>query len=65
MNDFTYGLIAKLKIYLIKIQANLRNINYESKNVNIYKNEPTNEIFVSGIIVKINFEKLKENSKHF
>ena len=27
-----------------KILANLKNINYESKNVNIYKNDPTSEL---------------------
>ena len=68
MNDFTYESNSKIfkDLFDSKIQANLRNINYESKNVNIYKNEPTNEIFGSlGLLSKINFEKLKENSKHF
>mgnify|MGYP001306158876 CR=1 FL=1 len=48
-----------------KILANLKNINYESKNVDIYKDDTTNEIFGSlGLLSEINFQKNKENSKH-
>ena len=48
-----------------KILVNLRNINYESKNVDIYKKDPTSEIFGSlGLLSEINLQKNKQNSKH-
>ena len=48
-----------------KILANVKNINYESKNVDIYKNDPTSEIFGSlGFLSEVNLEKLKNDSKH-
>ena len=49
-----------------KILANLKNINYESKNVDIYKDDPTSEIFGSlGLLSEINLRKNKGNSIHF
>ena len=48
-----------------KILANLKNINYESKNVDIYKKDPTSEIFSSiGIFSELNLQKVKDNFKH-
>lgn len=46
-----------------KVLVNLKNINYESKNVDIYKKNPTSEIFGSlGFLSQINLQKIKENS---
>ena len=36
-----------------KILANLKNINYESKNVNIYKNDPTSELLDQLVYQKL------------
>ncbi len=48
-----------------KILANIKNINYESKNVDIYKDNPTSEIFGSiGFLSEIGFEKLIDSTKH-
>jgi LPS-assembly protein len=48
------------------ILGNFKNINYDTKNIELYKNEPTNEFFGSlGFLSKIEFEKAKYNSKHF
>ena len=67
VNDFDYVSNDKIlnNIFNTKILANLKNINYESKNVNIYKNDPTSEFFGSlGILSEINFQKFKNNSIH-
>ena len=49
-----------------KILDNFKNINYESKNVDIYKDDPTSEIFGSlGLLSEINLRKNKRNSIHF
>ena len=48
-----------------KILANIKNINYESKNVDIYKDDPVYEIYNSlGILSEINFIKDTGISKH-
>ncbi len=48
-----------------KILANIKNINYESKNVDIYKDDPVYEIYNSlGILSEINFTKDTGISKH-
>ena len=48
-----------------KILANLKNINYESKNVNIYKNDPTSELFGSiGLLSEVNFQKTVDKFRH-
>ena len=48
-----------------KFLANLKNINYESKNVDIYKKDRTSEIFGSiGLLSEISFQKFKNLSKH-
>ena len=67
INDFNY--VSKDKIFAnllnTKFLFNIKNINYESKNVDIYKNDPTNELFGSlGILSKINLQKFKNNTKH-
>ena len=68
VNDFNYRSNDNLLNSFIstKILANVKNINYESKNVDIYKNDPTNEIFLDlWVLSEVNLEKLKDNSKHF
>jgi LPS-assembly protein len=48
-----------------KILANIKNINYESKNVEIYKNNPTVELYSSlGLMSEMNFLKNTDSSKH-
>ena len=48
-----------------KILGNIKNINYESKNVSTYKNDPTSEIFGAlGLLSELNYEKNKDQSKH-
>lgn len=64
VNDFNYESNDFFKnVFNTKLLANIKNINYESKNVDIYKDEPTNELFGSlGILSEINLEKLKNNT---
>ena len=62
VNDLNYESNNKIvnNIFNTKILANFKNINYESKNVDIYKKDPTTELFGSlGLLSEINFEKLK------
>tara|TARA_E500000178_G_scaffold10413_1_gene10187 strand:+ start:8189 stop:10588 length:2400 start_codon:yes stop_codon:yes gene_type:complete len=48
-----------------KIMANIKNINYESKNIDIYKDEATVEVYSAlGILSEINFQKNSDNAKH-
>ena len=48
-----------------KFLGNLRNINYETKNIDLYKKELTNEIHGSlGLLSKINLEKDSGSRKH-
>ena len=47
-----------------RVIANLRNINYETKNVDLYKKDRTSELFGSlGYLTQLNLEKNKNNSK--
>ena len=67
INDFNFESEDKIfKNFLNnKILGNVKNINYESKNVNIYKEEPTSEIFGSiGLLTELNFIKLKDGLNH-
>ena len=42
------------------IFGNLKNINYEAKNVDIYKEDTTSELFGAlGLLSKIDFQKWK------
>ena len=47
--------------------ANIKNINYETKNIEAYKKDPTSEIFGAiGFLSKIDFsKKIKNISEHF
>ncbi len=48
-----------------KILGNLRNINYEAKNVDLYKEDPSSEFYGSlGLLSQLNLEKIQNNSKH-
>ena len=48
-----------------KILANIRNINYESKNVDLFKENPTSEIFSSiGLLSELNLIKFKDGLSH-
>ena len=46
--------------------ANIKNINYETKNITEYKSDNTNEIFGAlGLLSEINFQKKQRSSNHF
>ena len=48
-----------------KIFGNIKNINYEAKNIEIFKEDPTSELYGAfGYLSKINLEKNKEGVKH-
>jgi len=48
-----------------KVLGNLKNINYESKNVDIYKNDTTSELFGSlGYLTELKFEKKQGLNRH-
>ena len=48
-----------------KLLANLKNINYETKNIDIYKNDTTNELFGAfGYLGEIELEKKVNESNH-
>ena len=67
VNDFYYNSNNKLiKDFLnTKIFGNIKNINYENKNINIYKEDPTTEIFVSiGLLSEINLQKNNGKFRH-
>ena len=67
VNDLNYESNDKIFKNIInhKYLLNLKNINYESRNVNLYKEEPTSEIFGSlGLLSEINFQKISDKIKH-
>ena len=67
INDFNFESDDKVfkNFFNNTILGNVKNINYESKNVNIYKEEPTSEIFGSiGLLTELNFIKLKDGFNH-
>ncbi len=67
VNDFNYVSNDNIFNNVInsKILANLKNINYESKNVGIYKEDPSMELFGSiGLLSEINFQKIANNFRH-
>ena len=48
-----------------KLLANLKNINYEAKNVPKFKDKTTNELFGSlGLLTDINLKKISDNAEH-
>ena len=49
-----------------KILSNFKNINYEVKNVDIYKNDFTTEVYGAlGLLSELKLQKETNNSKHF
>ena len=49
-----------------KFLGNLKNINYETKNVDIYKKDTTNELFGSlGLLSEINLKKTGNNNNNY
>ena len=48
-----------------KLLGKLKNINYEAKNVKVYKEDTTSEIFGAlGLLSEIDFQRKKDNSNH-
>ena len=48
-----------------KLFSQVRNINYETRNEELYKDEPTNEIYGAfGYLTEINFQKQTNRGKH-
>ena len=67
INDLNYESNSKVynNLFNTKILGNFKNINYESKNVDVYKNDPSSEIFGSlGILSEINLEKFYNEKRH-
>ena len=49
-----------------KLLGNLKNINYESKNVSKYKEDTTSEVYGAlGLLSELNLRKTKNNTEHF
>tara|TARA_B100001559_G_scaffold320688_1_gene333719 strand:- start:2484 stop:4796 length:2313 start_codon:yes stop_codon:yes gene_type:complete len=50
-----------------RLLGKLKNVNYETKNTEIYKTETTNELFGAiGYLAQVDlFKKMRENSSHF
>ena len=49
-----------------KILGNLKNINYEAKNVDVYKKDPTSEVYGAlGFLSEINLQKKLGVAEHF
>ena len=49
-----------------KLLGNIKNINYEAKNIDLYKEEPTSELFGAfGYFTELELEKDQGNKKHF
>ena len=49
-----------------KLLGNLKNINYESKNVSKYKENATSEVYGAlGLLSKLNLRKINNNTEHF
>ena len=56
--DWNYKVINNKSIFNNKILGNLKNINYEVKNVDTYKKEPTFELFGSlGFLSQLDLRK--------
>tara|TARA_Y100000768_G_scaffold352236_1_gene303674 strand:- start:19725 stop:22130 length:2406 start_codon:yes stop_codon:yes gene_type:complete len=69
INNFDWELSEKIFNTGIqtKFLSNLRNINYETKNINEFKSDTTNEVFGAlGILSKIDlYKKVQNISEHF
>ena len=63
--DWNYKFFGENSILNNKFLANFKNINYEVKNVDIYKKDTTSEIFGAlGYLSQINFRKNNEGAIH-
>ena len=48
-----------------RILGNLKNINYEAKNIDLYKDAPTSELFGAlGLLTELDLQKKEDNSTH-
>ena len=67
INDFDWNYkILNNSVFNSKLLGNIKNINYETKNVDIYKKDTTSEIYGAlGYLTQLNFEKNKNNSTHY
>ena len=67
VNDFDWTFRNKTfgKSLNTKILGNLRNINYEAKNVDLYKKDPTSEVYGAlGFLSKLDLFKKVNNANH-
>ena len=67
VNDFNWNYKDLISSFGItnKFLGHVRNINYESKNDDLYKNDPTSEVFgAAGLLSSINLEKNFNQSIH-
>ena len=66
INDFNWNYkILNNSIFNSKILGNLKNINYEVKNVDIYKKDTTSELFGAfGYLSELNLIKNNDNGQH-
>ena len=49
-----------------KVLSILKNINYETKNIDPYKNKPTSELFGAlGFLTQLKLDKEENGYKHF
>ena len=67
VNDFNWNYKDLISSFGItnKFSGHVRNINYESKNDDLYKNDPTSEVFgAAGLLSSINLEKIFNQSIH-
>ena len=67
VNDFNWTFRNKTfgKGLNTKILGNLRNINYEAKNVDLYKKDPTSEVYGAlGFLSKLDLFKKVNNANH-
>jgi LPS-assembly protein len=67
INDFDWSYkILNNSVFNSKLLGNIKNINYETKNIDIYKKDTTSEVFGAlGYLTKINFEKSNNKSTHY
>ena len=69
INNFEWNSIEKVSNFGLQTQllGNLRNINYDNKNIDVYKEEYTNELFGAiGLLSKIDlYKKVNDISEHF
>ena len=67
VNDFNYVSKNLFSDFGLKSNflGNLKNINYEAKNVDIYKKDTTSEIYGAlGLLSEFNLQKFNSNTKH-